>query len=161
MSSPHTSLPLYSADRFVDREREANLIKELVRLRRDGVTDRPRTVVLYGERGGGKTWFSLHLKRTVLPSLEDVNITALLISLFHRSGGHSPEQDEWFGDTSSDAESVTRTIINWVAERLQVDTAPGADLGRLATWLARGVEQKFHEAVLVLILDSAFEASRL
>jgi len=51
----------YSPETFVDREAETALVEGLTRHILQGETKRPRALMFQGERGSGKSWFSLHL----------------------------------------------------------------------------------------------------
>jgi hypothetical protein len=162
-SFPLPLLP-YAYELFADRKDAIQRVEDLVAQTDRGELDRPRTLVFHGERGGGKTWLSLHLKRAVLSTMTKHEIIPLLISLFPLPAGQAAAPGEWFIDSQSmpDKTQATRALITWVAQQLQATTAEDADLRELTGWLARDVEQKFKappvKPILVLILDSVFEA---
>ncbi len=149
----------YSPETFVDREAETALVEGLTRQILQGETNRPRALMFQGERGSGKSWFSLHLARTVLPAIPGV--TSLLIGLYPAPEEWQPTENEYFIDVSpevGDADMATRSILEWVAGRLNTTTAQDASPRELSTWLARDIEKAFSAQALVLILDSVLEA---
>ncbi len=56
------ALPFYSAENFVNREKETKLVKRKAETLARGVTLDERTVVFVGQRGAGKSWLMLHLQ---------------------------------------------------------------------------------------------------
>jgi hypothetical protein len=149
----------YSPETFVDREADTALVEGLTRQILQGETNRPRALMFQGERGSGKSWFSLHLAHTILPAIPGV--TPLLIGLCPSPEELQPAENDYFIDVSpevSDAEAATRSILEWVARRLNTTTAQDASPSELSTWLARDIEKTFSAQALVLILDSVLEA---
>ena len=61
MSNPF----LYEEKLFVNREREIEQIGKLLEQARAQANRRRKVIAVHGLRGAGKTWFSLHLQRTV------------------------------------------------------------------------------------------------
>jgi hypothetical protein len=158
MNPTGVALPAYEPATFVDRAEQVELVRGLARQISDGATPRLRTIVFQGGRGVGKTWLALHLARTILPGIPGVR--SLLISFLPTLETPPPEAypDEWAGDIQAEPARRAHAIIAWVAERLGAPTSATADLRVLSDWLARFVEQQYKERVLVLILDSVFEA---
>jgi hypothetical protein len=120
-----------------------------------------KAIVFQGERGNGKTWLSLHLHREILPKI--ANVTSLLISMSAPPEGYSAQNNEWFSKPPSHLEKTSpddtvKKIVEWVALRLGTTTAPDATLRELTGWLVRDIEQLLKQRILVLILDSIFEA---
>jgi hypothetical protein len=157
--STTASLP-YDPALFVGREQEVALVAGIARQMIQGAKNQARAIVFHGERGVGKTWLSLYLHRTILPEISGV--TSLLINLFPSREGEFARKDELFAKTypfvEKNHEKVTQEIIEWVAGRIQAQSSPEASLSEIARWLAQTVEQQFKHQVLVLILDSVFEA---
>ncbi|MGB4977061.1 MAG: ATP-binding protein [Anaerolineae bacterium] len=158
-----TLLPTYAPELFVDRERETALVSGLVRQMVEPVRPANRTVVFSGERGSGKTWLALHLKRTLLPALfREVPGRAFLIAMFSLSGAEARlETDEWVRNEaaiqSQQHERTMREILEWFCQQLGTAIAADASLSELSAWLARDVRNKYENKVFVLLVDSIFE----
>ncbi|MBK8050167.1 MAG: hypothetical protein IPK16_25530 [Anaerolineales bacterium] len=71
-------LPPFSSSSFINREAEITLVSGKVHQLRKGMQVRPRTLIFRGERGVGKTWLCLHLKRSVLAN--EANVDRVLTS---------------------------------------------------------------------------------
>jgi hypothetical protein len=149
----------YSSETFVDREAEVALVEGLTQQILQGELNRPRALMFQGERGSGKSWFSLHLARTILPAI--AGVTPLLIGLYPAPEGEALSENEYYINVAPDAldpDSATRSILEWIARRLNTTTAQDASPRELSTWLPRDIEKMFANQVLVLILDSVLEA---
>jgi hypothetical protein len=159
--SQHAVAPLpYSGASFVDREEEIRAILAAVSKTRSAAYDRPRTVAFSGERGVGKSWLCLHLKRSVLDVAQNPDVLPLLVR-FVPSGPESlpPADDELAGEKHIQLgeANLIRKVLIWVAGQVGATTTDDASLIELSTWLARGVENNLRDRILVLILDSVFE----
>ena len=75
------TIPTYASELFVNRTAEIGSVDILVQQMQGGEENIPRTVVFQGERGSGKTWLSLHLKRSVLSKFPQVDVLLLGLSL--------------------------------------------------------------------------------
>ncbi len=148
----------YTAEQFVNREVELNLITNSIQSLRHKQAHTVRTVIFQGERGSGKSWLSFHLKRQILPTLADV--TALLVCLFPRPELQQAQPGELFlSDQQEEPEPFTQQITRWICEQINVPIPAHASLRELAGGLTREVEkQNSSGQILVLILDSVFEA---
>ena len=61
---------LYEKRLFVNRECEIEQICELIDKFEQQATSRQKVIAVHGQRGAGKTWYSLHLHRTVFKQPE-------------------------------------------------------------------------------------------
>ncbi len=149
----------YSPETFVDREAEIALVEGLTQQILHGELNRPRALMFQGERGSGKSWFSQHLARTILPAIPGV--TSLLIGLYAAPEGEQLPENEYYLNVAPDAidpDAATRSILEWIAGRLNTTTAQDASPRELSTWLPRDIEKMFAARALVLIFDSVLEA---
>lgn len=169
MEEDQRSIPAYAEDCFVGREEVIAQVREAVSAASHGGGAAPpggRTLIIHGERGSGKTWLSLHLKRKVLPEFSAVD--ALLIRLCPPPEQIRMPEAILAGEMEIDAaylpdvtavEARCRDVLEWIAGRLEVAVVAGAALKDLSGWVQTGIEARLEQKRLfVLILDSVFEA---
>ena len=167
MCPEKTIIPAYQPELFVNRTAEVGLVSGLVEQMLDTSAGPPaiRTIVFRGERGSGKTWLSLHLKRHILAQKPGVD--TLLLNLFPPAedirAKEEPQAGELFipdiGITSqSDPDKACKQILQWIAEQMQFEIMPNAPLANLGEYVVRGFKKRLEKNILVLIIDSVFEA---
>jgi hypothetical protein len=165
--------PTYNPQRFLGRQDEINAVTAAIDALYRGDNERKRVILFRGERGSGKSWLALHLQRSVLPQLSD-KATSFLLLLDRVLGGGDLQENEWSlreaqGDQISisanseqQVDELTKKLLAWIADRLgaaRVLAHTKPTLSELTAWLPRDIEDKFQKRVLVLILDSVFEAN--
>lgn len=154
--------PNYQPQLFVNRETECTLVANIAQQALDGARNRLRILAFYGERGSGKTWLALHLKRTVLAEIEGV--VPLLLRFSWRDeddeASHQPELGEWWEPQNQAVDDKIRVLMKWFAQQVGATTSRSASLETLAEWLVREVTRKYEGRLLVFILDSLFEADK-
>ena len=167
MCPEKTIIPAYQPGLFVNRTAEVGLVSGLVEQMLDTRAGPPpiRTIVFRGERGSGKTWLSLHLKRHILAQKPGVD--TLMLNLFppleYKRAREEPQGGELFipdiGITSqSDPDKACKQILQWIAEQMQFEIMPNAPLANLGEYVVRCFKKRLEKNILVLIIDSVFEA---
>ncbi len=145
----------YLPDRFVDREKEIEQIKNLLQQPKPPV----RAVVIEGERGAGKTWLSLHLHRVVFKQLPA--ITSFFFSLadpgedtFTQSAA---PQDEWFIGHRTLDEAFLDDLLDVFLAVLSLTPYPESTVGEKVSMICHSI--RTHPDVrYLMILDSAYES---
>jgi hypothetical protein len=160
-------LPEYIPGKFVNRESEIALIEGMVRKLAEGGRQpgQPHVITIRGQRGTGKSWLSLHLKRTILseiPSVKPLLIGLVsTINIEYRPQGIEKQTDEKFYALDQDAVEANSFVVEtlmWIADNLGTTRMATADASELSNWMVRDIRQKLSHKVIVLILDSVFEA---
>jgi hypothetical protein len=150
----------------VDRDKEIATIEALSRQiietgRQPGL---PHVIAMRGQRGTGKTWLCLHLKRSVLSKMPRV-ISLLLnpVSTFdpaYKPQGLVAYKGEKFLSLDQSPyrpDDFCINILKWMAENLGTTRAEHADSTELSNWMTRDIKQKLSNNMIILILDSIFE----
>lgn len=156
-------LPHYSTEGFQDRDNELADVKRTLDRISAGEKLPSRTLVFRGASGLGKSWLSIHLKRTVLTN---ENTLALFIGLGARYdqilNDRQPET-EWLLPPSAHSETV-RDLARWIAAKVGSTRATDATAHQITSWLVQSLERPTFGTsgpgyrLLALILDSVFEA---
>lgn len=140
----------YSAEFFVDREKELDLVKEVL-----NNPYRGRMILVEGERGLGKTWLALHLHRTILQN--HARVKSLLI-LMSPPKGFNPQAGEYcvsFSEDKTISEEL-QSLLKWMAESLEVNLPPAPVLEEISDRILQHIQQ--HEfSRYWLLLDSVYE----
>jgi hypothetical protein len=145
-------IPAYNSTRFVDRNEELDQVASLVQAKQGGKATDTRALVVRCERGSGKTWFSLHLKRSVLSTYQ--NVKTLLICLAQPAGISGPMADEWVPPTPQVQQDQLTDLVTWVTTMLEIKWGEKPNLAELKNWMANIDKSQ----LLVVILDSVFDA---
>jgi hypothetical protein len=156
-------MPPYDVGKFVNRQEEIHRTMQVVERLRQNDPQGARTLIFQGERGSGKSWLSFHLHRTILA--EEPDVISLLVCLFPRPEGQESQTRELFIENRYlDPDAFTERITRWVGKEIGAVIPEKASLRELTGWLTREVErqtsdpQTTQQRILVLILDSVFEA---
>lgn len=133
-------LPFYSAESFVNREKEIKLVKgkaeTLAREKRlDG-----RTLIFMGQRGAGKTWLMLHLQ-SIIAGISGILSTLLDLKNY---AGDKPEI------------AIGKILNNLSQELFKQPAAKSLDLSELSREFMRSFRTASRP--LVLLVDTVFES---
>ncbi|WP_333691886.1 NB-ARC domain-containing protein [Chloroflexus sp.] len=164
----------YNPEQFVNRETEIMKVEEtLKRLREE---NQPAQVIIFrGERGIGKSWLVRHLHRSELKR-KSPSPVSFLIHLLPIEGEDPDGEDEWIVSEpalmrlqASDpvtaeeiAKEITRDILNFLTDKLNITRAPRATIREISAWMVedlKGRLQKEPELIICLLIDSVFEAN--
>jgi len=154
--TPIHNIPTYSTVQFIDRQDEIRRINELVRQKQSGEAETTQALAVRCERGSGKTWFSMHLKRSALSGLKKVK--TLLICLAQPQENTQTMPNEWVPPTPDFQEDQLVRLVSWVADALGARYADNPDPSELRHWIAKKVRQMDADHLLVVILDSLYDA---
>lgn len=158
----------YMPELFVNRCQEIKLVEHMAQDLIQGKINQAGIAVFDGVRGIGKTWLVTHFQEVVIPTIPGA--TSLLFSLFPTPKEYNQQNKEFnelIDPEEHDFEKIIRVIVERVAKHVGTDIAANVALRELTFWLARDVERRFidregkandQDSILVLILDSVFEA---
>ena len=157
ISTPLTSkkkyeiLP-YNDKYFFDREDEIEEINRKIKamLNNEGI-DR-RTVVFRGERGTGKTWLLLHLKRNKIANLSKQKIETLYINF---DGCIEKQKDEFIVDYNKSLDD----FLDELAQQWNLSFPSNATLQEKSHWLIDELSRRLSDKILVVFLDGISSAS--
>jgi hypothetical protein len=159
------TIPPYTSELFVNRTAEIGLVEGYVQQMKGGEENLPRTIVFQGERGSGKTWLSLHLKRSILLNLPQVDVLLLGLSLPAEDlrAVQTSEEGEWniaklSNDIRNDPDKCCKEIFSWITEQMHFDFRLDSDVEQLGSFVVNNLADRLSHRYLVLILDSVFEA---
>ena len=159
------TIPTYASKLFVNRTAEIGLVEGYVKQMKGEEVNIPRTVVFQGERGSGKTWLSLHLKRSVLSELPQVDVLLLGLSLPAEDlrEAQTIEDGEWnvaqlSDDVRNDPDRSCKEIFLWITKQMHFDFRLDSDVEQLGSFVVNNLADHLSHHYLVLILDSVFEA---
>jgi hypothetical protein len=163
--TPELSIPPYSPRLFVGREDEIKRVGETIHLLLDKeATSNIRTIVYRGERGSGKTWLALHIKRNLMAHTKGVD--SLFINFYPAAdkyrGQEIAQEGEWFAvdlPSKKDPALLCTELLRWIAEQMKFDFLPNTPLQNLGDSIMSGFEEYLQNKAFVLILDSIFEAN--
>lgn len=149
---------LYASTAFIDREKEKKAAKKgLGSFHKD--RKKPRTMIFTGVRFVGKTWFSLHLARTIFP---EMNIPTFFISLLPVPEGGEPEAGEWWFDEepkgTEDKLAEIGNLLDKMARHWGTTEAKEGKLDDKRMYLQQNISELPDSKSLVLIIDSAHES---
>lgn len=147
----------YDPNKFIDRDEE---IRQILTILKQS-TPRVRAVVIEGDRGGGKTWLSLHLHRTIFKQ-EIEGITSWLFSLWSPGENYHPEGKEaqvgerFLRDGEQSrfkVDDFLKIIIDGLRIELPPDPITAEKVDSIRRYVQNHADDRF-----VLILDSVFES---
>ncbi|MEZ4676331.1 MAG: hypothetical protein R2932_19075 [Caldilineaceae bacterium] len=155
---------------FVNRIRELEKVREFLHNIIDKSSLRSHILLLAGERGSGKTWFSLHLHRTYLQEefskqWEAGKLASFLVCL-SPSGQESVADNEIFipellqSSQSSSIDQIVNDILRKLSNYINALNPDKASLYDRTSWIVHALHQKRREEEsFVLLVDSIFEAN--
>ncbi len=155
----------YQPNLFINRENEINTALagiESFHIDRS----RDRALIFTGVRRVGKTWFSLHLARTLIPASA---LGTFFVSLLPVAEGGKPGAGEWWPETelprsepdqSSDGQGleILTGLLDKISQHWQTTPIKTGDLDDKSKYLQRDVSELPADQTLVLIIDSAYES---
>lgn len=156
--TPIHSIPSFSNSQFIDRYEEIKVVEELVSQKQNGSQVVTQALAVRCERGSGKTWFSLYLKRSVF--LKNKNVDSLLICLSPPAGVTEIHPTEWISKESAFTEEQLSELVLWVASALGANWAQNPSLHEVQTWIANRVKHMEPDKLLVVILDSLYDTDQ-
>jgi hypothetical protein len=158
---------LYDEKLFVNREREIRQICELIDKFKELVNSRQKVIAVHGQRGAGKTWFSLHLHRTVFKRPEyQERLESCLVALSPAPvPDRGPQNDEFLvvlspGNKQSDEATVLELLKQLIKRYSPQDNVSTYDLYECSSWLVRYLSSNNNNDthLFVLIVDSYMES---
>ena len=162
----------YKPELFVNRESEKNAaLAGIKNFHKD--RSNARALIYTGVRRVGKTWFSLHLARTIIPEL---GMATFFVSLLPVPEGGEQGTGEWWpkvefsnrapvlpGEIDTIAEAnleILVKVLDKIAQHWQTTLVKTASLDNKSKYLQREVSELPAEKTLVLIIDSAYESPK-
>lgn len=145
----------YDPKKFIDREEEIQQILTLLKQSQPRI----RAVVIDGDRGGGKTWLSLHLQRAIFKE-QITGTTSWLFSLWSPGENYHPEGEkaranEYF--VREGEQLKLDEFLGIIIKSLKIELPPNPNLAEKVDSVRRYVQSHMDER-FVLILDSAYES---
>jgi hypothetical protein len=155
----------YAPRLFVDRENEINLVKRTISDILDKKQQHSRTIIFRGQRGFGKSWLAVHLKREILRKITVVLPVFIGLGKHYGTIFDSLAEGEYVFSVQ-DKQIQLAELLDWLAKELHAiritDAKPRERLG----WIIQALQEKEKspglqpKSVLALIVDSAFEADK-
>ncbi|MCK6583807.1 MAG: hypothetical protein L6Q49_11975, partial [Anaerolineales bacterium] len=111
------------------------------------------------DRGAGKSWFSLHLQRTIFKK-QITGVTSWLFSLWSAGENYHPEGDKAQANERFVREGEKLTLdefLELIIKSLKIELPPNPNLAEKVDSIRRYV-QSHVDSRFVLILDSAYES---
>ena len=158
---------LYEKRLFVNRECEIEQICELIDKFEQQATSRQKVIAVHGQRGAGKTWYSLHLHRTVFKQPEYQRwLKSCLVALSPAPvPDRGPQNDEFLvvlspGNKQSDEATVLELLKQLIKRYSPQDNVSTYDLYECSSWLVRYLSSNNNNDthLFVLIVDSYMES---
>ena len=139
-----SSLPVYSAPGFINREKEIALVRNRLEALLERRTVEQRTFIFTGQHGIGKSWFLLHLHHE-LARIRDVKVLHLDLATY-------------LGDLSPQA-ALLQICAEISNELLSGGSMPHTGPDAAAGFLVNAIKRSLNpQQVLVILLDTVFEA---
>jgi len=151
---------LYNPASFVNRDREIDAAKGGIdRFKKD--RNQPRAMLFMGVRYVGKTWFSLHLARTIIP---EMRIPTFFISLLKVHEGGEPGPGEWWLESEIEDDEQRLAALSDLLDKMAcywgtTDVKAGG-LDDKSKYIQRDISELSESKTLVLIIDSAHESQK-
>ncbi len=140
----------YNSEYFFDREDEIEKVRRKIKTMLNGENVDRRTVVFRGERGTGKTWLLLHLKRIEIVNLNKDSIESLYINF---DGCIERQENEFIVDYTEIDHLFEMLIKQW-----QLSFPRDATLQEKSYWLINELLSRISDKILILFLDGVSSA---
>jgi hypothetical protein len=141
----------YNSEYFFDRENEIEKVRSKIRAMLNGESVDRRTVVFRGERGTGKTWLLLHLKRNEMPNWNK-EIEVLYI---HFRDYIEKQENEFVVERDKLLDNFLEELIaQW-----KLSLPPDATLQEKSYFLMNYLSNHLSYKILVILLDDVSSAS--
>jgi len=154
----------YHADHFVDRESDIKHICARLERRRAQTNLHRKVIAVHGQRGAGKSWFSLRLHRTVLSEHEDWPESCLVLAGWPLPNMELQAREFAVEKPTQDTEqafqeavlSLLRQLVTWYTGQ---EVPPTYDLSECSSWFVELLHDRIPtNQLFVLIVDSYMES---
>ncbi len=154
----------YHAGHFVDRNAEIEQICARLELRRAQANLPRKVIAVHGQRGAGKSWFSLYLHRTVFSKYEDWLKSCLVLAgcplpnttlQAREFAVKTPAQD-----TEQDFPNAVLSLLRQLVKLYIEEEVPSTyDLSECSSWFVELLRSRSStNQLFVLIVDSYMES---